>query len=495
MKDKFENILKQKISSQKITPSNRLNNVINDEIRRFSLKTKLIRTLKLTTTIISVSAIVLYFTLNNSNTTIQQPISNNSSNITQIEPKNKPKVHPTNQSSKQKTVKGQVTHTNKKSANHIAQIKKQKPDTILVKEEYTFNNNGLYWFSNEDNIIVSNSEGKTNLIFAKPGIYKIFAKDKTSNTKDSLVLLSLFAMPDHIKTCQQEYKLPEGLTTISNNKFIKKQSKNSITIPVYVSAFSHKMLDTITIEFLEKPQVEYRIKLTKEGKYNISFEVNKDVILYYNGKQISNLQNVSAGTYTVVAKNLHGCDTTITIKTEKTKFVDPNFEAQYLENRAGIPIYFKNKTSYYGYKNIDYVWNFGDGETSTKENPSHIYEKEGEYKVTLTTTADDGSTQTSSKTIIILPPKLTGQPNVFTPNGDGKNDIFRVQLPIKLQDFRCEIFSRSGKKIYEFTDPNSGWDGKIKGSPASQGIYYYIVTGTKEDGEPYIERSFIYLYR
>lgn len=61
---------------------------------------------------------------------------------------------------------------------------------------------------------------------------------------------------------------------------------------------------------------------------------------------------------------------------------------------------------------------------------------------------------------------LLDVPNVFTPNGDGKNDIFKVKA-LSLESFQGVILNRWGRKIYEWNDPSEGWDGRIGGKYAS----------------------------
>lgn len=71
-------------------------------------------------------------------------------------------------------------------------------------------------------------------------------------------------------------------------------------------------------------------------------------------------------------------------------------------------------------------------------------------------------------------------PNVFTPNGDGKNDEFRV-LYTSLREFHIWVYNRWGKLVYESTDPSKGWDGNIGNRPASAGAYYYVVRAMGTD--------------
>ncbi|GIV29315.1 MAG: hypothetical protein KatS3mg028_0381 [Bacteroidia bacterium] len=63
-------------------------------------------------------------------------------------------------------------------------------------------------------------------------------------------------------------------------------------------------------------------------------------------------------------------------------------------------------------------------------------------------------------------------PNVFTPNGDGVNDEWRVQwrCPEMIKDFRMEIYDRWGVKMYESMQRDAGWNGRtVSGEPSSCG--------------------------
>jgi|GEM_PF-7071434 len=69
-------------------------------------------------------------------------------------------------------------------------------------------------------------------------------------------------------------------------------------------------------------------------------------------------------------------------------------------------------------------------------------------------------------------------PNVFTPNSDGKNDVFLVKA-VGTQSYSIIIYDRWGKEIYSSNDPATPWDGKNKnGVMVSDGVYYYIIKST-----------------
>lgn len=67
-------------------------------------------------------------------------------------------------------------------------------------------------------------------------------------------------------------------------------------------------------------------------------------------------------------------------------------------------------------------------------------------------------------------------PNVFTPNGDGQNDLF-IPFPYDFVDkIELHIYNRWGSVVFKTTDPDINWDGKciLTGNPCSEGVYYYV---------------------
>jgi len=75
-------------------------------------------------------------------------------------------------------------------------------------------------------------------------------------------------------------------------------------------------------------------------------------------------------------------------------------------------------------------------------------------------------------------------PNAFTPNGDGRNEIFRPLHPCKMSNFIFKVFDRYGELVFQTSDLSKGWDGMFKGLKADNGTYVwmasYINTDTKQ---------------
>lgn len=130
-----------------------------------------------------------------------------------------------------------------------------------------------------------------------------------------------------------------------------------------------------------------------------------------------------------------------------------------------------------------FLWNFDDPESgynniSISENPTHVYNTEGEYWATLYTENEWGCVDSISNRIIINPKWQEYIPTAFTPNGDGDNDIFRPYgFNIDYSDYTMYIYDRWGKQIFETHDLNVGWNGKVNGHEevVQQDVYVYLI--------------------
>jgi gliding motility-associated-like protein len=110
---------------------------------------------------------------------------------------------------------------------------------------------------------------------------------------------------------------------------------------------------------------------------------------------------------------------------------------------------------------------------------------------TFTLTAVNNEGCTASKSILIKIFTTLYMPTAFTPNGDGKNDVFRIPAgaTINLEEF--SIYDRWGNKIFSTKNVSKGWNGIINGQPQATGVYVYIVKGTNEKGKIFLKGSFI----
>ena len=114
-----------------------------------------------------------------------------------------------------------------------------------------------------------------------------------------------------------------------------------------------------------------------------------------------------------------------------------------------------------------------------------------DIKYLIKASNDLGCFSIDSVTIHVIPksvdPDTTGLkglyiPTGFTPNGDGRNDLFKIFMPSNYQLRELAIYNRWGQKVFSTKDPTIGWDGKTNGSTTQSDIYIWIVTVLDENG-------------
>jgi gliding motility-associated-like protein len=84
--------------------------------------------------------------------------------------------------------------------------------------------------------------------------------------------------------------------------------------------------------------------------------------------------------------------------------------------------------------------------------------------------------------------------NVFSPNGDGFNDVLHLKGK-GISQFLFTIYDRWGEKVFETTDISIGWDGNFKGKPMDPGVFVYYVTGKLENGDAINKKGNVTLLR
>ncbi|WP_051697833.1 gliding motility-associated C-terminal domain-containing protein [Prevotella sp. 10(H)] len=114
----------------------------------------------------------------------------------------------------------------------------------------------------------------------------------------------------------------------------------------------------------------------------------------------------------------------------------------------------------------------------------YTFEQMGEYVVKLEVADKDANTVEDTFSFRVTDSYLD-IPNYFSPgDSPGVNDEFRVAYK-SITKFKCTIFNRWGQKLYEWSDPAKGWDGKYKGKYVNTGVYYYVIEALGADGVRY----------
>jgi gliding motility-associated-like protein len=223
--------------------------------------------------------------------------------------------------------------------------------------------------------------------------------------------------------------------------------------------------DTIYKTVTEEPDWQFLLKgdTTICGSGNIVLSASGAMsYLWNNGSTDDSVVVYSAGKFTVSGANSRGCIKTGSFNVSLYNLPNTDFSI------SPDVIDRKNNTvtcSIPVQSDVKYSWTMGDGSSygsvSTFWHDYNISNDSLFYLITLIAKDLHNCKDTASKYVDVVP----FIPNVFTPDGDGVNDIF-------MSGFDLEIVDRNGMKIYK---GNEGWDGRKNGRNAEPDTYFYLI--------------------
>lgn len=148
--------------------------------------------------------------------------------------------------------------------------------------------------------------------------------------------------------------------------------------------------------------------------------------------------------------------------------------ANHPEGISEYKIYRKNGTNPYLFLSSDQTLSYTDSELQlfSGRDSSGLFCYFIEAQAELTTNLSSRSL--SNKLCQYVEPDVF-LANAFTPNGDGKNDMFRPIFTFIPQKYQLIIYNRRGEKVFETSDPRQPWKGRYRAGrkvPAGTYIYY-----------------------
>ena len=194
-----------------------------------------------------------------------------------------------------------------------------------------------------------------------------------------------------------------------------------------------------------------------------------------SGQSSNVFDSVSAGVYTVVVTNKYGCADTLLDTVGQPKQVTVSFSPDTI---IGVANYATPITpNIANFVNPVFSWTPSTGLSCTNcETPSATVAAPTLYYVTVSDSGNSKCAVTDSLWFLLKGPLV--MPTAFSPNGDGKNDLFGPvsHTYVVIKEFR--IYNRWGQLVHNSTDY---WDGKFDGKEQPAGTFIYYIEGTYLD--------------
>ncbi len=222
--------------------------------------------------------------------------------------------------------------------------------------------------------------------------------------------------------------------------------------------------DTLHFSVSEEPDWDFSIsgQLSFCKNESIQISVNGSVSnVWISGETESAIFISKSGDYSVVGLNSRGCEKHINFTVSENESPNSVFsvstnQVDRKNNALAVTVNPEPDTQYF--------WEMGDGSFVNGASHLHVYNVRNnmlEFIVRLTATNKYGCVSYTEQSIDVVP----FIPNVFTPNGDGINDVF-------VPDIDVLIIDRLGKSLYRGTE---GWDGTFGGKEVPNDTYFYFV--------------------
>lgn len=203
--------------------------------------------------------------------------------------------------------------------------------------------------------------------------------------------------------------------------------------------------------------------------------------LWNNGDTIDSVMITTEGYYSCIGKNRRGCEKRLDFNARLYGPPEAGFQ---LSDKTISNRHNEITASIIPVTGVEYNWDMDDGTLASGPVYRHAYAISNYklfYEVSLLATSQYGCINTYSDIIEVIP----FVPNVFSPNGDGINDVFMAGIEI-------EIFDRYGLVLFK---GSNGWDGIYNGKPVDPDTYFYSLYYEAYDGRKNSKKGYLTLVR
>lgn len=274
------------------------------------------------------------------------------------------------------------------------------------------------------------------------------------------------------------YKLGEGTDTF----YVVDNNSCMYDTAVTLKGYPHIVINSVTLQNVNCYGAKTGdIQLSVSGGVQpLSYRLGQ----YGNAVTISVFDSIKAGQYTVYITDSAHCqkDTTVTLTQPDSLHIVTTATPNECSGYDDHGIVTANVTG--GTEPYSYLWSTDPATTSS----SIMDMPNGIYRIWVT----DGNNCTDSATTAITyddccKPYL---PNAFTPNGDGRNDVFRIVFKGDMTLENFSVYNRYGQRVFNTIYIDKGWDGTYNGVAQDMDTYFYYVKaicGNKGDHEITLE--------
>lgn len=342
--------------------------------------------------------------------------------------------------------------------------------------------------------------GSTDSTFTvtQAGKYFVSAEDYCDNIYSDTILIT-YNQPSAINIgkdtsiCDNEFLVLNAGNNFSKYKWSSGEITSSIQVDQVgeysvsaINSFGCVSRDTIKIKkvfpspnlILNKQNV---LCLNQNNTINAGGDFT--TYLWQNGKTDSLIVVTVPGLYKVTVSNNYNCFASDSVNI--LQVVNPPFN--FLD--TDLEICENDSIIIYPYQAFsEYLWSTGSTNNSIKiKNP-------GIYWLTV----KDKNSCIGSDTIHILQKDcetIFFIPNVFTPNNDGLNDVFKPIITGMISDYYFAIYNRFGQIIFSTNNPDNGWDGKFKSIFQDSGTFVWYCRYQAQNLGPKFQKGTVILIR
>ena len=297
--------------------------------------------------------------------------------------------------------------------------------------------------------------------------YYLIVEDSTQKINNSIVKNAT----THLQNIVVEGgALVEEITPIVIGAATENQTKNNEIINIVKTALEN----TVTQEKTVKNNINNEESITENQV------IEKSASTQQNNTSVEkqNTQETPKNTERKVTEQIN-----LTIKIKATT----------LKGKAPLDVEFNVEGNA-----VAYSWDFGDGsEISSQENSFHTFSEPGKYMVKLTAIDKNANSKTVMQLITVeqnINSTLKTVPTVFSPNGDGINDVLKVDGD-NIVTFNAIVRDSKGNLVFEWKTLEGFWDGRdLNNQILPKGTYYIVVVAVGVDGKTHSVKQGIQLF-